>query len=130
MFLLKRLIANFVDVFVFVAIVVLFMVVVLPFFLVDGDEGVFGLVVAGGGLVLICGLVFLVQYPFLRINQTIGKAFVGLRIVSTNDRRPLTIQIILQREIFAKVLTCYFMCIPVLFGKEGQHDVACETEVV
>jgi len=126
--IIRRLMANFVDVFVFVAIVVLFLMFILPIFVTD--EGTASLAAAGFGLVAICSITFILQYPFLRINQTIGKAFMGLRIVSTNDRRPLTMGIIVQREIFAKALTCYFMCLPVLIGKEGQHDVVCETKVV
>jgi len=81
-------------------------------------------------LVLLCVVTFLLQFAFMQQHQTIGKAFLSLRIISTNDRRPLTTSIIFQREIFAKVLTCYFMCVPVLIGKTGQHDIACETDVV
>ena len=121
--------ANFIDVFVFIAIVVLFLVVILPLFLPYGQEEI-SLGVAGISFILVGCLVFLLQYPFMRINQTIGKAFFGLRIESTNDRRPLTVGIIVQRELFAKALTCYFMCLPVFFGNEGQHDIVCETRVV
>jgi uncharacterized RDD family membrane protein YckC len=120
--------ANFVDVFVFIAFIVLFFLVIIPRFVpADGELSLF---MAGVALALICGLTFLVQYPFMVVNQTIGKAFMGLRIVSTNDARPLTVGIIFQRELFAKVFTCYFMCLPVLFGREGKHDEVCETGVV
>jgi len=122
--------ANFVDAFIFLAMVVLILMVVLPHFMPEDVPDVLGLTIAGVGLVLACGFTFLVQYPFLRTFQTIGKAFMGLKIISTNDRRPLTVGIVVQRELFAKAFTFYFMCLPVLFGKEGQHDVACETEVV
>jgi len=81
-------------------------------------------------LVVLCIIFFLLQLAFMQQHQTIGKAFLSLRIKSTNDGRPLTTGIIFQREIFAKVLTCYFMCLPVMFGRIGQHDIVCETEVV
>jgi uncharacterized RDD family membrane protein YckC len=126
--IIKRLLANIVDIFVFVAAVVLFFLFVIPYIVPDGGE--LSTAMAVITLVVIVALVFLAQWPFMAVNQTIGKAMMGLRIISTNGERPLSVSIILQRELFAKVLTCYFMCLPVLFGREGKHDVACETEVV
>jgi uncharacterized RDD family membrane protein YckC len=123
--------ATFVDIFVFLAVVVFTFVFALPFFLPVEEYGYeMGAVTAVFVLVCISTLVFLLQYPFMKVDQTIGKALMKLKIVSTNDGRPLTVGIIFQRELFAKALTCYFMCVPVLFGKEGQHDIVCETEVV
>ena len=128
--IVRRTIANLIDIFVFLAIVVaLFMFVLPTFFPLPYGEDM-SMVVAGAMFVFVILLTFGVQYPFLVIHQTIGKAFMGLRIVSKNDGRPLTLGIIVQREVFAKVFTFYFMCIPVLFGREGHHDLACETEVV
>ncbi|MCL2499354.1 MAG: RDD family protein [Defluviitaleaceae bacterium] len=126
--LIKRLLANLVDIFVFLAVIVLFFIFVIPFFLPDGE----GLSITMAAIVLIVIIltVFLLQWPFMKVNQTIGKAMMGLRIVSVNGERPLTVGIVLQRELFAKVFTCYFMCFPVLFGREGKHDIVCETEVV
>jgi len=127
--LFRRAMANFVDVFIFVAITVAMFVWVLPFFvpIPDGEE--IGLAWAAFGLIGVVGFTLAVQWPFYLNNQTVGKAFFRLRIKSTNDSRPLTATIILQREIFAKVFTVYFMCLPVIWGGEGYHDVACETEV-
>ena len=127
MLLMKRLAANFVDIFVVLAVIVLFLMFVLPLFVSDGQAPLWA---AGFGLILIGFTVFILQYPFMLVNQTIGKALMGLRIASTNHQRPLTVSIILQRELFAKALTCYLMCLPVLIGKEGQHDVACETQII
>jgi len=78
----------------------------------------------------IAAATFMVQYPFLRVHQTIGKGFFGLKIVSTNEQRPLTVGIILAREVFAKIMTGYLLCLPVLVGKQGKHDEACETDVI
>jgi len=133
--ILRRILANLIDIIVFLAIVVAFLLFILPNFLPlflppieDGSTTDY--VVGGVTLVLIVVLTALLQYPFLRVHQTIGKAFFGLRIASTNKRRPLTVSVIVQREVFAKIMTCYLMCLPVLFGREGAHDTACETEVV
>ncbi|MCL2197487.1 MAG: RDD family protein [Defluviitaleaceae bacterium] len=128
MFFVRRLLANAVDLIVFFAIIVGTFIFVLPFFLRETRE--MNPFIAAGVLVFVCGAAFLLQYPFMRVNQTIGKALLGLRIISTNPQRPMTAAVVFQREVFAKAFTCYFMCVPVLFNKEGQHDVACETEVV
>ena len=127
--LFRRVLANFVDVFIFVAITVLVFAFVLPFFvpIPEGEE--MGLAWAALALIGIAGFTLAVQWPFYLNNQTVGKGFFRLRIRSTNDARPLTPTIILQRELFAKIFTAYFMCMPVLWGSEGFHDVACETEV-
>jgi len=130
MMIFKRLAANFIDIFVFLAIVVALFMFALPTFFPPADGEEMSLIMAGTGLALVVLLTFAVQYPFLVMHQTIGKAFFRLKIISTNAQRPLTVGILVQRELFAKVFTFYFMCIPMLFGKTGQHDVACETEVV
>lgn len=91
------------------------------------DSPIFAAIVA---FVVAIAAPLALQYPFMRVNQTIGKAFFGLRIVSTNPNRDLTPSIIFQREIFAKVMSVYLMCLPVLAGQEGGHEKATETKVV
>jgi len=127
--LFRRVMANFVDVFIFIAITVGIFVFVLPFFVPLPDEGDMSLPWAVLALIGVVGFTLAVQWPFYLNNQTLGKAFFRLRIKSTNDIRPLTPTIILQREVFAKVFTAYLMCLPALYGHEGHHDLACETEV-
>ncbi|MCL2216602.1 MAG: RDD family protein [Defluviitaleaceae bacterium] len=125
----RRVLANFVDIFIFVAITVAMFVWVLPFFVPIPEGEYMSLAWAALALVGVAGFTLVVQWPFYLNNQTVGKAFFRLRLKSTNDTRPLTAIIILQREIFAKIFTMYFMCFPVLWGSQGYHDVACETEV-
>jgi len=127
--LFRRVLANFVDVFIFVAVIVAVFIFVLPFFvpIPDGEEmGVAWVIFALFG---VAGFTLAVQWPFYLNSQTVGKAFFRLRIVSTNDARPLTPTIILQRELFAKIFTVYLMCLPLMWGNTGYHDIACETEV-
>ena len=125
--IIKRLMANLIDViFSFSALVGGFMFAHPILIGWVGNPTVS----AGILLIVIAALVLGVQYPFMLINQTIGKAFFGLKIVSTNDGRPLTPGVILQRELFAKVFTAYILCIPVLLGKAGEHEIATETKVV
>ena len=128
--ILKRVMANIVDISLFIALIVVMFLFGVPPLLELLPEGDNGMLVAGGTFVAIIAINSILQYPFLRTHQTIGKAFFGIKIVSTNPQRPLTVSIIIQRELFAKVLPMYLLCIPVLFGKIGQHDVATETNVV
>jgi len=132
--ILKRLLANFVDIFLFLAIVVFFFAFVLPSILPVADReevnSSIALLIAVTSLILVVVSTFAAQYPFLIIHQTIGKAFFRLKIISTNEQRPLTVSIIVQREIFAKVMSLYLLCLPVLFNKTGKHDEACETGVI
>jgi len=128
--LFRRAMANFVDIFIFIAITVGMFVLVLPFFvpIPDGEE--MSLAWAVLALIGIAGFTLVVQWPFYLNNQTLGKAFFRLKIISTSKTRPLiTPTIILQRELFAKIFTMFFMCLPVLWGGQGYHDIACETEV-
>lgn len=83
-------------------------------------------------LVLAVGLLLVVgaQRLFMAGGQTIGKAFFGLRVESEDPARPLTASILLQREVFCKLMSCYFICLPMLFGQPGGHEVATQTRVV
>lgn len=86
-----------------------------------------------GGFVVLAfslSLIFIFQLPFLTQYQTIGKAFFKLKVESTDKQRPLTMSILLQREIFCKLASCYIICIPVLFGKIGGQDIISKTVVV
>jgi len=127
MLLIKRVCANFVDFILFFTIFVVFLLYVHP--VVSGfivNPTIAAVVV----LVLIVALVTMVQYPFMLVDQTVGKAFFRIKIVSTNSERPMTPSIVLQREVFGKVFTGYLLCFPVLLGKQGGHEIATETEVV
>jgi len=127
--LFRRVLANFVDVFIFVAVIVAVFIFVLPFFIPIPEGEEMGIGWAIFALTGVLGFTFAVQWPFYLNNQTVGKAFFRLRIRSTNDARTLTPTIILHRELFAKVFTMYFMCLPLLWNGVGFHDIACETEV-
>ncbi|MCL2016867.1 MAG: RDD family protein [Defluviitaleaceae bacterium] len=127
MLLLKRIMANMVDISVFL------IVVILAFMYVDPQlSQIFGNSPVVAGILLVMTVVgtFILQYQFFKVNQTIGKAFFRLVIVSSNDARPLTPGIIIQRELLGKLCTGYLICIPVLWGAQGNHDIATETKVI
>ena len=125
--IIKRILANFVDIFVFFALLVgMFL------FAYEYVSVMFGSYIAAAWITLaiITAANFALQYLFLTTHQTIGKAFFRLKIISTDPRRPLTVPIIIQRELFGKIMTCYLLCLPSLFGREGKHEEMSDTKVV
>jgi len=127
MMILMRIISQLIDIAVFVATFIISFIFILPFF----DE-IFKNDILAAILIFLFIILFniLIQYPFLKVNQTIGKAFCILEIVSTNANRSLNVSILFQREILCKLMSCYFICLPVLFGKPGGHEIATETRVI
>ena len=112
---------------VFFAILTVFVLYVSPIALnIIGNTTAASIVV----FLLVSVLVAGIQYPFMIVHQTVGKAFFKLKVVSTNDLRPMTPSILLQRELFGKVATGYLLCLPSLFGKVGGHDAVAQTEVI
>ena len=124
---IKRFLANTVDIFTFFALFILAFLYVQPFLARFSDNHTVNAVII---TILVVAATAGIQTPFLLVHQTLGKAFFGLRVVSTNSERPVTPGIVLQRELFAKVATGYLLCLPVLVGKKGGHEVVTETEVV
>ncbi|MCL2376810.1 MAG: RDD family protein [Defluviitaleaceae bacterium] len=127
MLIIRRLLANVVDVAVFFLTLVGSMTIFMPFMERQAGNP---MLAAAATFVVVVAVPLALQYPFVRVNQTIGKAFFGLRIVSTNPIRDVTPSIIFQREVFAKVMSVYLMCLPVLWGQEGGHEKATETKVI
>jgi len=124
--LFKRILANIVDILVFFTIFVLAILYLQPFLARFSENHTVNAVII---TVLAVGVTSGIQIPFLLVNQTLGKAFFKLRVVSTNKERPITPGIVLQRELFAKVATGYLLCLPVFVGKKGGHEVITETDI-
>ena len=122
-----RAIAQLVDIFICIAILTGAFIMIPPLLLKLGVGST-----AAGAIVLAAALLVSVgiQYPFLKIGQTIGKAFFGLAVDTEVLERPVTASIMLQREIFLKLFTCWFICIPVLLGAPGGHEIATQTRVI
>lgn len=127
MLILMRVFAQIIDISVYLITLVASYIYMLPYFLPFFKSDEMPSVILFISTILIN---FILQYPFLKVHQTIGKAFFRLKIHSTNPDRDLDVSIILQRELFAKLMSCYILCIPVLFGKRGGHEVGTETEVI
>lgn len=83
------------------------------------------------GLVLFVFGYYALQYPFMQNGQTIGKGFYHLKIVSTDEiRKDVPVAVVVQREILCKLMSCFFICVPVFFGKAGGHEEATHTKLV
>lgn len=123
MLLLRRILANVVDIIIFFAIMIFSLIFILPIL----PEGIFG---AGVLMISIVVINTIIQWPFMVVDQSIGKAFFGLLIISTNENRPLTPSIIIQREIMVKIMPLYLLCLPMLIGNEGIHDKMSQTQVL
>ena len=124
--LIRRFLATLIDLFVFFATLVFSFMFINPWLtnLIDANIAAFAI------LVLICLLNFALNYPFMIRGQTIGKAFFGLRVVADKDSKyPLTVRTMVVREVFGKFMPMYFLCLPLLFGKKGQHELMTSTSV-
>ena len=115
------------DIVLFFAILVVLFINVTPVLSrFIANQTITGVIV----LLMVVLLVAAVQLPFILAHQTVGKAFFRLKIVSTNNERPMTASVVFQREVFCKIATGYLLCIPALYGRTGGHETATETEVV
>ena len=128
--LMKRLLANIIDLFVFFASIVVSFVYINPTLanIMDPNMAAFAI------LVVICLINFALNYPFMTRGQTIGKAFFSLRVVSDKGEDEYAPQVgvrtMIVREVFGKFMPMYFLCLPLLFGKRGQHEVMTATKVI
>ena len=127
MILIARILAQLVDLFAGFVILVGSFLIISPMLY---NLGIAPMVLAGIMLIIVVLLIFGMQYPFMKINQTIGKAFFRLEIATTDQHRPLNVSILVQREVFLKLFTCFFICLPVLWGSPGWHEISTETKVV
>lgn len=83
------------------------------------------------GLILFVTVYYLVQLPFMQNGQTVGKGFYHLKIISTDEfRQDVPVVVIIQREILCKLASCFFICLPMLMGRNGGHEEATHTAVI
>ncbi|OTN75068.1 hypothetical protein A5886_000112 [Enterococcus sp. 8G7_MSG3316] len=124
----KRICAQLIDFVMGIITIYLIFVFVLPLYshLVPNDFAAVCI-----AIVLMGALYFGLQYPFMQNHQTLGKAFFHLAIVSTDPyRKDVSVAVIIQREILCKVMSCFFICVPLFFGKAGGHEESTHTKLV
>ena len=126
MLTIARAFATIVDVALGVAMFVFSIMIIHPALMGLGLDATASAVIV---LVLVLFVYGGAQYVFMKSNQTIGKAFFGLVIVSTDPDRPVDVSIIFQREVFLKFFTMGLICIPVLWNKSGGHEISTSTKI-
>ncbi len=122
--ILKRILAQIVDIIVYIIITGAMII------LIASSVKNINVFIVLLSVIIIQLLYFAIQYPFLKVNQTIGKGFFRLYIVSTNNRVKITPMYIVQREILFKVMPCFLLSLNVLIGRESIHDKCCFTKVI
>lgn len=70
----------------------------------------------------------LLQSLFWLEHTTIGKTMVFCTVES-EDENELTFFSMMTREYISKVFSCYLVCLPVLFGKKGLHEMVTNSVV-
>jgi len=126
--ILRRILGQLIDLIIGFSILIGTFAYILPFL---SDYISNKTLLAILGLIIIILANYLIQLAFMMNNQTLGKAFMGLKLISTDEiRKDLSVSIIIQREVLCKLISCFFMCVPVLFGKNGGHEEATRTAVM
>ncbi|MGF6989723.1 putative RDD family membrane protein YckC [Lachnospiraceae bacterium PM6-15] len=128
MMYVRRVLAQLIDLVVGVLLLFVTFAYVTPF-LVKLVGNAYAAVIAA--ILLYIVVYYLLQYPFMKNGQTLGKAFFSLKIITTDSKDgAVPIAVIVQREILCKLMSCFFICIPLFLGKPGGHEEATHTRVV
>ncbi len=122
---LIRMLTQIVDIIISIVVLVVSFLYVLPML---NQLGIKEQISAVLMFMLSIAFITLIQLPFMKVGQTVGKAFLGLEI-RTKHGKHASMSILFQREVFLKLASCYLICIPILFGKLGGHELATETTV-
>ena len=123
--LLRRLIAEFIDFAVLIGgtAIGIYLAGRLntmfeePFFLLTISE-----------VCIITLIPILLQSLFWLEQTTIGKTMVFCKVESLDDHE-LNYFAMMTREYVSKVFSCYLVCLPVIFGKKGLHELITNSVV-
>ncbi|MBL1230199.1 RDD family protein [Enterococcus sp. BWB1-3] len=127
-FLIKRIMAQAIDFFLGILLLFVCFGLLLPQVkLIISNDVVRSIL----GMLLFVLAYFLIQYPFMINGQTVGKGFYRLQIISTDEERTdVPAAVVFQREILCKLMSCFFICVPMLTGKLGGHEEATHTKLI
>ncbi len=123
--ILRRLIAELVDLLINIMLLVFEAKFILPIFSGMVDQTILYFVFS---ITTYIALIILVQGLFWNNGESIGKYFMHLKIVK-NDEEPLPFQTMIVREFMVKYISFYFSSFPLLFGKETVQGVVTDTSV-
>lgn len=125
MMLLRRIIAELIDIFVLIA------GTALGIFLAGQLNAMFEesfALLTWSEICIIALIPIALQSLFWIEHTTIGKTMVFCEIVSEDDSE-LTYWAMLTREYVSKIFSCYLVCLPILVGKKGLHEIVTNSKV-
>lgn len=124
--IIKRMLAELVDLVVNMCLLVFEVLVVLPIYESVNIPVLLYVVISIGTFY---ALIILVQGLFWANGESIGKYFMRLEIVDVQSGEYLPFTTLIAREFFVKYITFYFSSIPILFGKKSIQDTVINSEV-
>lgn len=127
MMLVRRIIANIIDLFVLIgsiALGVYFAGQVADMF----EEPFFLLTVS-----MVCMIILIpiaLQSLFWLESTTIGKMMVFIKVVKKEDGENLDYFQMFVRDFLLKILSANLVTLPVFIGKPGVHDVILDSKII
>jgi len=123
--LTKRIMAEIIDIFVFIISLALAL---------KGIEIIIENIELPNKLLYVLGIIalsvpILLQCLFWKLGKSIGKTYVGLLVIDNETQQPANFTHMFIREVFSKWLSLYIVCIPVLFGNKGIHELTSNTTI-
>jgi len=122
---IRRVVANLIDLFILIFSTALG--IYLSSLLSNLFEELFFLLIVS----LVCIIVLIpiaIQSIFWMEGTTIGKMMTFCQVVDENNKK-LDYFAMFTREYLSKVLSCYLVCLPVLAGKPGIHEIVSYSHV-
>lgn len=125
--LVRRIVANVIDLFVLIASVALgvyFAGLVADMF----EEPFFLLTVS-----MVCIIILVpigLQSLFWLESTTIGKMMVFIKVVNNENGENLDYFQMFVRDFLLKILSANLVTLPVFFGKPGVHEIILDSKVI
>lgn len=127
MMIIRRIVANFIDLFVLIAAIALG--TYLAGLVSDLFEESFFLLT----LSMVCIIILVpigLQSLFWLESTTIGKSFVFIKVVNRATEEDLDYFQMFTRDFLLKILSANIVTLPVFIGKPGVHDVIVDSKVM
>lgn len=123
---IKRMLAELVDIVVNIFLLVFEVKFILPMFNGLMEHSILYFIFT---LAMYISLIVLVQGLFWNNGESIGKYFMRLEIVNKDEEVGISLELMFMREFLVKYITAYISCIPLFLGKESIQDKVTNTEV-
>lgn len=123
---IKRMLAELVDVMVNIFLLVFEVKFILPMFTGLLEHEILYFIFT---LAIYISLIVLAQGLFWNNGESIGKYFMRLEIYNKDEEEDVTLELMFMREFLVKYITFYFSCLPLFFGKESIQEKVTNTVV-